>query len=325
LNSERKKYLLLKYLSNHYQPEELEELLTYVHSLEKDRRVDEGLQEIWERHPVVHLDNQKSNEIWDQIVNKTQDGVGERKFYFKNTYYKVAAAFIGVLICACLIIFLYNNHQYTIESTSYGKTKELTLPDGSIVSLNSNSSIKYKTHWSATESRTIELQGEAFFSVTHTTSHQKFIVKAGKLSVEVLGTEFNVLSRKSRSFVVLKKGKVKLEVSGEKEFIMKPGELVELSASQSVRKQLVNPELYSSWRNNVLTFNATPLMEIARVIEENYDLKISIPDQTLAAERFTGAIPVNEDIDVLLTMLSKSYQFEIEKTHDAIIFQTKRH
>jgi transmembrane sensor len=325
LELERKKYLLLKYLNNDYQPEELDELLNYVHSLEKEEALDEGLLEIWNIHPVVRLDHQKSDEIWANISSNATDEVRWNRYFSRTALYKVAAVFIGFIVCAYLLTILYDRHIYTKESTSYGKTKELTLPDGSSVYLNSNSSIRYKSNWNADEERIIELDGEAFFKVTHTANHQKFVVKAGKLDVEVLGTEFNVLSRKTRSFVVLKKGKVKLAVAGEKDLIMKPGELVEVSSSQAVRTLVVNPEKYSSWRNNILTFDATPLKEIARVIEENYDLKISIPSKELASERFTGAIPVDENIDVLLTMLSKSYQFEIKKVNDVIVFQKQGH
>jgi transmembrane sensor len=327
LDSERKKHLLVKYLNDEYSAKELEELLSYVHSLDRDQRVDEGFEEVWNAHPSFQLlDDEKTEGLFNQILYKAGQVERDKRSFRKAIIYKVAAAFIGILVCSYLIIYLPNSNQYRTETTSYGKTREVLLPDGSTVTLNSNSIIKYKSNWSSQEQRVVELQGEAFFKVTHTAGNQKFIVEAGTLKVEVLGTEFNVMTRKSRSFVVLNKGKIKLDVSGEDDYIMKPGEMVEVNPSQSsIMKRMVNPELYSSWRNNVLTFNATPLGDIARVIEENYDLKIEIPDKMLAAERFTGAIPVDEDINVLLTMLSKSYQFEIKKTDDAIIFQTVRH
>jgi transmembrane sensor len=197
------------------------------------------------------------------------------------------------------------------------------LPDGSKVTLNGNSKLEYKSSWRNDDVREVSLTGEAFFEVTHKTNNQKFIVKTRDLSVEVLGTEFNVMSRKTRSYVVLRKGSVRLAVEGKEDWVMKPGEMVEVDKKGiNLTSKKVNPENYVSWRNNVLAFQSNSLEEIAQMIEENYDLQVEIPDKSLARERFTGAFPLNEDIEVLLKMLAKSYHFKIDKSGDVIIFRS---
>ncbi|HZB14371.1 MAG TPA: FecR domain-containing protein, partial [Chryseolinea sp.] len=76
--------------------------------------------------------------------------------------------------------------------TKYGERRTIVLPDESTVVLNGNSKLKYSKNWSAEQVREVWIDGEGFFAVQHTKSHQKFVVHTGEgLSVEVLGTKFN--------------------------------------------------------------------------------------------------------------------------------------
>jgi DNA-directed RNA polymerase specialized sigma24 family protein len=116
--------------------------------------------------------------------------------------------------------------------------------------------------------RVVWMQGEAFFDINHLENNQKFIVKALNIDVEVLGTQFNVNSRRNNTTVVLNSGKVKLNhddlVNDE---FMDPGDLVEFSGHEKkIRKKVVNPEQFSSWKSNILIFKATPLSEIAQTL-----------------------------------------------------------
>jgi transmembrane sensor len=324
LDTQRKKSLLIKYLNNDYSEQELDELLHYVKGINKDKAIEEGLEEVWTNvFTYDELSRNRSDQMFSSIMEKAEEIEGRSRRVTWHQWYKIAAVFIGALVLASIAFFAIEKNGYEEIKTGYGQTRNVLLPDGSRVTLNGNSSLKYKNNWTNSNTREVSLEGEAFFEVTHKTNNQKFLVVTRDLKVEVLGTQFNVMSRKTRSMVLLKEGSVKLDLEGKEGWIMKPGEMVEVDQkTTTINKKMVNPENFVSWRNNTMVFQSNSLLEIAQLIEENYDLKITIADQTLANERFTGAFPLNENIDVLLEMLAKSYHFKIEKTGDTIVFRS---
>ena len=90
---------------------------------------------------------------------------------------------------------------------------------------------------------------------------------------------------------------------------------------ETVKKSFVKDEKYTSWKKKILTFERTTIADIARLIDDNYGIKIIILDKKLANEKFTGTFPVDEDINLLLRMLSKANKFKIVKKDGYIIFQ----
>ncbi|MGD1895272.1 MAG: FecR family protein [Cyclobacteriaceae bacterium] len=104
-----------------------------------------------------------------------------------------AAVVSGLVLTAALVWFLLKADSLTEYATDYGEIRTLTLPDSSRVTLNANSAIHYAAKWDVDVAREVWLDGEAYFSVTHTQNDQPFIVHVTDgLRVNVLGTEFNV-------------------------------------------------------------------------------------------------------------------------------------
>ncbi len=152
------------------------------------------------------------------------------------------------------------------------------------------------------------------------------MVHTGQLNVRVLGTEFNVSNRHEQTTVVLNSGSVKLETGSpdtRKDVLMKPGDLVQFSEKdQSFTRKAVNPEKFSSWTQNQLIFDNTPLKEIAQVLEDTYGMKIIFADPKLAARTFTATIPVSKP-DILLTALSESLNLRVSRNDNEIILERK--
>ena len=88
----------------------------------------------------------------------------------------------------------------------------IKLPDGSLVQLNANSTLSFDTQWDASADRCVWLNGEAFFEVEKKPeTKQKFKVITADLTVEVLGTEFNINSHHQQTRVFLQEGEDKIE------------------------------------------------------------------------------------------------------------------
>lgn len=233
-----------------------------------------------------------------------------------------AAAAVAVIFVATLLFRPHNTSQY---ATQFGETKTITLPDGSLVTLNANSRLHFEGKWDRGASREVWLEGEGFFSVNHTVNPARFIVHSGKLDVEVLGTEFNVKQRRQQTTVVLKSGKVRLTLDQEpaNPMMMAPGDLIAYNNNTGqVNRKQVNATAYASWKEGKMVFDNAGIREIAQVLEENYGVQLNIQDSTLKGKEFNGIFPT-DNLHILLTALSKAYNLEITTTGKEISIHSK--
>ena len=122
---------------------------------------------------------------------------------------------------------------YCVVSTPAATTTLVTLSDGTKVRLNANSTLEYPASFDDAEVREVRLKGEAHFEVTKN-PHRPFVVKAGEMQTQVLGTIFDVKAyRKDASKVTLMQGKVKVS-NADTEVEMRPGQTATLQADKIV-------------------------------------------------------------------------------------------
>ncbi|CAN5129071.1 FecR domain-containing protein [soil metagenome] len=242
-------------------------------------------------------------------------------FSSRSSLLKIASVFIGFLLISVLTYHFLNRSKIIYYSTAYGERLNLLLSDSSMVTLNSNSTIKFKENWKLNEDREIWLDGEAFFTVKHSQNHQEFKVYASDLEVKALGTKFNVNNRRGKPWVVLNSGLVLLNLQGTSEdLILNPGELAEYSIQENeYQKKVVDPEIYTSWVNQKLVFEKTSLRKIAEILEDNYGVEVIINDPNLADMTFSAVIPM-EDLDIFLNILSEAFEINIRRQQNKIIF-----
>ncbi|WP_170139475.1 FecR family protein [Larkinella arboricola] len=238
--------------------------------------------------------------------------------------YQIAAVFTGLLIVTA-ILYRYSwlpfnknpDYQTVTLSTNYGVTRTIKLPDGSTVILNGNSALSYPKSWAEGQSREVELRGEAFFKVVHTSDHRRFKVRtADNFSVEVLGTEFTVSKRRQSTRVVLTTGRVQCNLknkTGTDTLLLKPGELVELGndPTRYTRKQ-VDPMLYSAWTQHKMIFKNTSLQEVATMLNETYGFTIGVEKPDLLNRRISGSLPT-DNVDMLLEGIAEACRLHVNK------------
>jgi len=254
-----------------------------------------------------------------------------KKHYLRNRQWIGLAASIAavlLLVGGYLFFPVNDNIRYT---TGYGQTKTIGLPDGSMVKLNANSSLVVAgDDWEKTGKREIWLEGEAYFEVEQRTTAagkpSQFVVYGGKVRVEVLGTRFNVNRRHRQTRVVLSSGKVKLNIekdTEQQEVLMAPGDMVEVDEQdEAIEKRNVDPKLFTSWTENKLIFEDTPLSQIKKLLEDNYGFTISIKNSGLLNKEFTGTTPADE-IEILLEKLSLVYNLNIKKNANEVSIEEK--
>ena len=293
-----------------------------------------------------HAANEDFLEVWNGIAQDIRE-VPEKLSHratvpsgrsYRKSALKIAAVFTGIMVSGLLAFMLLRSEPLTVYTTEFGKTRSVSLPDGSTVTLNANSTMYVAKSWDGEGPREVWLEGEAFFEVQEVFRHEtntnettaprpvKFIVYTGHVDVEVLGTEFNVNNRHSETRVVLKSGKVKLSINdGDKtdEIYMVPGEMVAFNGlNKELVKKTVNPEVHASWKDHKLMFEEATLRQVAMTLEDLYGIKIRFEEPALADELFTGLIPY-DDIDIIIEAFTKLYAIKITKYENTIIFHKK--
>ena len=231
------------------------------------------------------------------------------------------------LVMGIFLVWWYQTQRWVTVETAYAQRHTVHLPDGSRVTLNGHSQLRYPNEqaWQADADRRVELRGEAFFTVRHTGTNQPFLVwTEGGTLVRVLGTEFTVTERQGQTRVVLQSGRVKVKWPTDSDTLtLQPGDLVAYSKTKRhwVRAR-VNADMYASWRTDRLVFNQTPLSEIVLLLQESYGLSVEVPQRGLLHRTFTGSVP-NQDVDLLLIGLSKSFDLAITR-HDRTVRIVRR-
>ena len=195
-----------------------------------------------------------------------------------------------------------------------GGLYELELSDGTRVWLNSVSQLRYPVQFTGKE-RKVYLSGEAYFDVK-TDSLRPFVVESGGMNVRVYGTEFNVTAyRDEKLRTTLVQGKVGIKVDGEKELLLRPGQMAEYDAqTKHLEVQEVNTYLYTAWIEGTFAFKDETIEEIMGRLSRWYDLNVFYANEEVKKQLYDGIIPQVKDFEDVLRMIegTATIHFEIK-------------
>lgn len=316
--------------------------------LAKDARATEQWEDWARRHPehaatvqaaadwLLTVDGQQAvpsalmqETTWERIV-ATIDAAparNSRRAIVRWLPWAAAAAVIGIVAFVMLQQRPAAEAEFLTMQTGFGEVKTITLPDSSQICLNVNSTVKYPAKWAGGETREVWLHGEAFFEVKHLAGNTKFIVHTDDVDIQVVGTAFNVNTRRVQTQVMLQNGKVNLRLNRKDTALiaMKPGDVVTWSAErrQLTNEQNADPGPYAAWQQQRLIFEDATLAEVLLALEENTGVKVQLEDTAMLKETFTGTIPTDH-IDVFFKTLSRSFDIHItENGKDSYVIRRK--
>ncbi len=225
----------------------------------------------------------------EKLFLAIQQGIEKETKSDRSSFKWVYSAAAAVLLIIGLFFFLDTSVKQT---TNFGEKSSLVLPDGSEVFLNAKSSVKFKKSDWNTE-RKVVLTGEAFFKVK---KGSDFWIETPSGEVFVLGTHFNVNSRKNFFEVVCYTGKVKVVVDNQKETILTRQKAYRVVDAIGKGWDIKKSE--PSWLSGETTFTETPIKLVIQSIENQFDVsfeKGNIDENQL----FTGSYNHN-DIELAL-------------------------
>ena len=195
-----------------------------------------------------------------------------------------------------------------------GGLYELELSDGTRVWLNSVSQLRYPVQFTGKE-RKVYLSGEAYFDVK-TDSLRPFVVESEGMDVRVYGTEFNVTAYQDEKLrTTLVQGKVGIKVDGEKELLLRPGQMAEYDAqTKHLEVQEVNTYLYTAWIEGTFAFKDETIEEIMGRLSRWYDLNVFYANEEVKKQLYDGIIPQVKDFEDVLRIIegTATIHFEIK-------------
>lgn len=210
---------------------------------------------------------------------------------------RIAAAIAVLLVAGALI---WNNwadsNPMIVASTGIGEVKELQLPDGTVVTLNENSTLSYPTAFENT--RPIQLKGEAFFDVKRDET-KPFTISTTHTITTVLGTSFNINEEEETTETVLtvKSGKVSFGAKGS-------NKSVEVTAGQMSKFSPANRQLDPArdvsdfnalfWKTGEWYFNNVAVIDIATELKSRFDVDLKI-NKSLRACTYTSTFKLDKN------------------------------
>lgn len=239
------------------------------------------------------IEKEVEERVWSGIHTSVTKNT-EKTLFKTNTISRgkiISLASIAA-VAAMLIFFLMvgvgSGYDTTIQ-TQYAEMETIKLPDGSLVYLNADSDLEYNTaNW--IEERTLNLEGEAFFEVK---KGSQFMVKTKKGNVTVLGTSFNVYQRSKDFKVHCKTGKVSV-FAAKNTSILTANQSVSIpNQIHQIEKDISPSDNRSNWKNGIYTYRNESIEKIAKELERQLDLNISLPEE-LKKQLYTGSFSTTD-------------------------------
>ena len=282
--------------------EKEQELLFWIKSDEENRLLFLKEQELLSRQGLTQKDK-NLNLKWKSF--KQRIDFGNQHNHAKILFLRVAsiaAAFIfGILLTTVVVSKYFSVPIQTAQiqniTTPYGARTNMSLPDSSIVWLNSGSTLSFPSDFN--KSRLVTLTGEAFFEVVK--SDKPFIVSTKNGEVEVKGTSFNVSTFAEEALqATLVTGSVLVrEKDSKNEVTLRPGQQANIFGSR-IDVAKVETDLFTSWKDGKLIFRKEYLSEVVKKLERWYNVKIELEDdKRLQKIWYSGTLEMESFSEVL--------------------------
>jgi len=247
-------------------------------------------------------ENLSKQEIWMHIGSRiTERPTAKVVIFHFNTFLRIAASVLLFIVAG----FAIHQSQEVSVQTAFAEHKTITLPDYSTVQLNAGSSLTFnKLIWSLT--RKVYFTGEGLFSVA---KGDKFEVISPNGMTQVLGTEFNLISRGSIYRVACLEGKVRVSnTEASSHIILTPGLQTELQQNLLSAARSYNENI-TSWKTGEFYFENAPLTEVLTTLELQYNINIAAgKDNRTYTGYFTNS-NLEEALKLVCLPLQLNYEF----------------
>lgn len=248
-----------------------------------------------------------------------------------SVWMKVAAAVL-LLIASNALWYLYTDNlteAYTDQQAFYeirvpaGSRTNIVLPDGTDVTLNAGSVLRYCRGFGIRDRR-VTLQGEGYFKVTKN-REIPFYVNTDGVQVQVVGTIFNVSAYADESYITvdLIEGRVNLDGSGHLLQLFPNEHAVYNRQTGKMSKTIADVSGATEWMKKILVFDNESFAVIARKLEREFRVKIVIESERLKREHFSGSFDGRRAITDILDEIDVEKRYNRKIVGDTIYIINK--
>jgi len=286
-------------------------------------------QELWEKLGKMNDEKEINvDKAWDKVYSRiNESGYMTTKtpagiIGMRNRFIKIAAAAMILLsIGTVTLYFVTMNKQIVVTTANDQKNLKVSLPDGSDIFLNRNTELIYRANFGKS-GRHVALSGEAFFEISPDPS-KPFTANAGKASIEVLGTSFNIITNNPDSAVevYVETGKVMLSDNTKTQnIVLDPGYVGTMDTKLSGKILNENPN-YISWKTGKLVFDRQRLEIVFKDLKRVYDMNIIADDPAILDETWTSSVD-NQSQDTIIRLICAS--FNLRYTQDGNVYHLSK-
>ncbi|MCF2488714.1 FecR family protein [Dyadobacter sp. CY347] len=319
--------LLVKALLDEASVAEQIEINQWLSDSDDNQRYFEQFEMIWNQSKNLAAKSTiDENAAWERFRKRTQKERQEMPVIplnepKKSFAFRRVAALIASTLCTGWLAYLFlgqNAESQMLTVRSGAQTVTDTLPDGSIVTLNKQSSISYPAEFTGRK-REVALTGEAFFEVTKDRA-KPFIISVNDMTVKVLGTSFNVKDNAKKTEVIVETGLVEVTKNNEFVRISPKQKATVIKASPALVKDETEDDFYQYYRTNKLVCNDTPLWRLVEILNETYAANIMIGNERL------NNMPINttfdkKSLDSTLSLIGETLTIKVEHRGEQIILK----
>ncbi len=256
------------------------------------------------------------DKAWDKLYSRLDENglipekVWERRSFVRSAWFRIAASVLILLSVGSGLVILERkgvlSPKTVVSTTADQKNLQVTLPDGSNVVLNRNTTLSYRKNFGS-NGRNVSLRGEAYFDIVRD-KKSPFTVDAGTASVRVLGTSFNVIADKSDSTVevYVTTGRVMLSASsGNGKLEVDPGFIGTISDKGAVKELNKDPN-YMAWNTGHLVYNGQTLDIVFSDLRKVYNMNIVADNPDILKKTWTSPID-NQPQETIIRLICASF------------------
>lgn len=195
----------------------------------------------------------------------------------------------------------------------------LTLSDGTMIYLNSESTLSFPVKFQGKE-RKVYLTGEAYFKVAKNTEHP-FVVTAGELEVLVTGTTFGVRAYKDEKDIqtTLESGQVTVKVEGKSVKLVPNKQVLFNKSTMGLEVRDVDVDLYLAWADGRLVYDNCPLEKILTDLGRWYNIDVFYSRDELRSYQFSLNMKKHEEFTQVLELIGKTGEVQFEIKDNTVI------
>lgn len=323
--------LLMRYFEKSASEEERRTVESWINASEENQKIAQRIARIYFASDLL-CTSQKVNpqreltKFWDRQEHR-------RRLRIWKRVGRIAA----ILILPVLLLSIYMisgskdealPEQFVEVRTQIGITNSIVLPDSSIVYLNSESVLKYPSHF--VNNRQVYLQGKAYFVVKKQNGARFVVNTSAGAKVEVLGTEFNVNSDTDEVNTTLVKGSVQFTCidsqNKEKNIRIIPGQKISYNLqSKEIKQEKADIDAEIEWKEGKTVFKDCPLMEALDILSKRFGAEFIVKNEALKEDNFTGSFK-NQSLEQILEnfALSTNLKYKYIKKRESVEENSER-